>query len=58
MEVDNNRKPEDIAKDMVEVVSNTASYVTVSVPEDLLVAREEYSSEVRHIACNVLLPNG
>ncbi len=47
MEVDNNRKPEDIAKDMVEVVSNTASYVTVSVPEDLLVAREEYSSEVR-----------
>ena len=46
MEVDTEMPSEDIVKQLVDIVKNSSSRITVTIPDDFLMSHEEYSAEV------------
>ena len=45
--VNENLEPEEVVKQLVDVVKNTNSHISVTAPENILVSPEKYSGEVR-----------
>ena len=51
MEVDTEMPSEDIVKQLVDIVKNSSSRITVTIPDDFLMSHEEYSAEVS-VSCH------